>query len=75
MAAANPTLPPDGLLNRPVAFDPAVPLPYEVRETPSRGSIDTESIRDWARAHGFQVPPRGRLPREVREAWEEAHPG
>ncbi|MGW4690612.1 Lsr2 family DNA-binding protein [Streptomyces sp. NPDC004244] len=65
---------PDGLLDQPVEFVPAVPLSYEIRQTPSRESIDTETIRDWARANGFHIPPRGRLPREVREAWEQAHP-
>jgi hypothetical protein len=30
-------------------------------------------IRDWARSHGHNVPDRGRIPSEVREAFEAAH--
>ncbi|WP_078990894.1 SMI1/KNR4 family protein [Streptomyces sp. XY413] len=65
---------PDTLLDQPVRFVPAAPPSHEIRETPTRGSIDTETIRNWARANGFSVPPAGRIPREVREAWEQAHP-
>lgn len=27
-------------------------------------------IRDWARSNGFEVPDRGRIPADVREAFE-----
>jgi hypothetical protein len=30
-------------------------------------------IRDWARSNGRQVPDRGRIPSDVREAFEAAH--
>jgi hypothetical protein len=30
-------------------------------------------IRDWARANGFDVPDRGRVSAEVREAYDKAH--
>ena len=30
-------------------------------------------IRDWARSNGHQVPDRGRIPSDVREAFEAAH--
>jgi hypothetical protein len=30
-------------------------------------------IRDWARSNGRHVPDRGRIPSEVREAFEAAH--
>jgi hypothetical protein len=30
-------------------------------------------IRDWARSNGFKVPDRGRIPAEVREAFDKAH--
>jgi hypothetical protein len=30
-------------------------------------------IRDWARSNGRQVPDRGRIPSEIREAFEAAH--
>ncbi|WP_405787155.1 Lsr2 family protein [Streptomyces sp. NBC_00029] len=55
-------------------FTPAVAPPFEVGDPPMREPVNTDDIRDWARANGFQVPPRGRIPREVREAWEQAHP-
>ncbi|MGW6754031.1 Lsr2 family DNA-binding protein [Streptomyces sp. NPDC055006] len=29
-------------------------------------------MREWGRAHGFNVPLRGRIPAEVRQAWEQA---
>ena len=32
-----------------------------------------EEIRAWARANGQEVNQRGRVPREVREAFEAAH--
>lgn len=30
-------------------------------------------IREWAKAQGMDVPDRGRIPAEVREAYEAAH--
>jgi hypothetical protein len=30
-------------------------------------------IRDWARSNGFKVPDRGRIPADVREAFEKSH--
>jgi Lsr2 len=30
-------------------------------------------IRDWARSNGFDVPDRGRVSAEVREAFQKAH--
>ncbi len=30
-------------------------------------------VRDWARANGWQVSDRGRIPAEVREAYAAAH--
>ncbi|MGW9068566.1 Lsr2 family DNA-binding protein [Streptomyces yangpuensis] len=58
----------------PADFTPGVPPAFEVGDPPMSAPDNTEDIRDWARANGFQVPPRGRIPREVREAWEQAHP-
>lgn len=31
-------------------------------------------VRDWGIAHGYSVPERGAIPREVREAYDKAHP-
>jgi len=32
-----------------------------------------KEIRDWARSSGHKVPERGRIPGDVREAFEAAH--
>jgi len=32
-----------------------------------------KEIRDWARSNGHKVPERGRIPGDVREAFEAAH--
>lgn len=43
--------------------------------TPSRASTGTPAseIRAWARENGFEVPERGRVSAEVREAYASAH--
>jgi hypothetical protein len=40
---------------------------------PSAGTHSAKEIRDWARSNGHKVPERGRIPGEVREAFEAAH--
>jgi hypothetical protein len=42
------------------------------RPAPTVTATDSE-IRDWARAEGIDVNPRGRLREEVRAAYVEAH--
>lgn len=37
-----------------------------------RGGDDLGAIRDWARANGYEVSDRGRLPSAVREAYAAA---
>ncbi|WP_127479186.1 histone-like nucleoid-structuring protein Lsr2 [Nocardioides pantholopis] len=37
------------------------------------GGPSAREIRDWARANGHDVPDRGRVSAEVREAYEAAH--
>ena len=36
----------------------------------SSSGASAKEIRDWARANGHQVPDRGRIPADVREAFE-----
>lgn len=36
------------------------------------GRQDRRAIREWARAHGFEVSPRGRIPISVRQAHDAA---
>lgn len=33
---------------------------------------DPATVRAWARSHGMEVPPRGRIPKKVYEAFAEA---
>lgn len=35
-------------------------------------AVSTSELRAWAKNNGFQVGDRGRLPAEVRSAWEAA---
>ncbi|MFD7506878.1 hypothetical protein [Streptomyces sp. NPDC059850] len=58
----------------PVGFAPAVPGPWVPVNVRTRPPVDTESIREWGRAQGYDVPFRGRVPLVVLEAWERAHP-
>ncbi|EFC85200.1 conserved hypothetical protein [Parafrankia sp. EUN1f] len=39
------------------------------------GGRDPGQIRGWARQHGFEVGDRGRIPREIVEAFDAAHSG
>lgn len=40
---------------------------------PAGGGTSAKEIREWARDNGFTVPERGRIPADVREAYESAH--
>ncbi|MGW1867978.1 histone-like nucleoid-structuring protein Lsr2 [Streptomyces mauvecolor] len=45
------------------------------KATPSRpagGNKDTASIRAWAKEQGYNVNDRGRVPADIREAYEKA---
>jgi len=42
-------------------------------KTRTQVGTSAREIRDWARSNGFQVPDRGRIPSEVKEAFEAAH--
>lgn len=49
-----------------------------MRRSPSRGaaqrsSQETAAIREWARANGHEVSDRGRISREVADAYAAAH--
>ncbi len=37
------------------------------------GGASAKEIREWARANGHDVPERGRIPADVREAYEAAN--
>lgn len=42
------------------------------KTTTKTASGDTKAIRDWARAHGYDVSDRGRIPTDVLEAYATA---
>ena len=42
-------------------------------KTRTQVGTSAREISDWARSNGFNVPDRGRIPSEVREAFEAAH--
>ena len=39
----------------------------------SVGGATPAQIREWAAGAGYELSPRGRVPKEVREAYEAAH--
>ncbi|MEV0115277.1 Lsr2 family protein [Streptomyces sp. NPDC050844] len=41
-------------------------------KAPTGGKDDSSAIRAWAKANGFEVSDRGRVPASVREAYEKA---
>ncbi|MEU6100545.1 histone-like nucleoid-structuring protein Lsr2 [Streptomyces flaveolus] len=63
---------PPSLLDGPARFTPSRRTPGEPAPFSVARPVDTAVIRSWARANGYQVPPRGRVPLAVREAWERA---
>lgn len=43
------------------------------RRTASSSGIDTKAVREWARANGYEVSERGRVPASVIEAYQAAN--
>ena len=41
--------------------------------TTTTSGPSARELRDWARSNGFEVSDRGRVPAEVREAFDAAH--
>ncbi|MCL2543967.1 MAG: Lsr2 family protein [Nocardioidaceae bacterium] len=37
------------------------------------GGATAKEVREWAKANGHAVPERGRIPADVREAYDKAH--
>ncbi|MEO3978102.1 histone-like nucleoid-structuring protein Lsr2 [Streptomyces sp. CAU 1734] len=63
---------PTGLLDTPPAFTPSHPTLWKPEPITDQPPTDTAAIRTWARANGYDVPLRGRIPPHVREAWQNA---
>ncbi|UGY94394.1 histone-like nucleoid-structuring protein Lsr2 [Streptomyces gobiensis] len=47
--------------------------PGAARRQAKAGGEDSAKIREWAKEHGYEVSDRGRVPANVREAYEKAH--
>jgi hypothetical protein len=47
--------------------------PKRSRAAAGAGGASAKEIREWARDNGFTVPERGRIPADVREAFDGAH--
>lgn len=43
------------------------------RSATGRRSSDAAAVREWANANGHHVSDRGRIPAEIREAYDAAH--
>ena len=43
------------------------------RSSTTTSGPSARELRDWARSNGYEVSDRGRVPAEVREAFEAAH--
>ncbi|MEW2418114.1 histone-like nucleoid-structuring protein Lsr2 [Streptomyces sp. NPDC046866] len=63
---------PHSLTAQPPQFTPSHPVLYKPTPIPDQAPTDTHAIRTWAQANGYQVPPRSRIPPNVRQAWEDA---
>ncbi|MFJ3926264.1 histone-like nucleoid-structuring protein Lsr2 [Streptomyces sp. NPDC090022] len=64
---------PRGLTDRTPGFTPSQPVLVKPQPFQDQPPIDTAALRAWARANGYDVPLRGRVPAHIRAAWEEAH--
>lgn len=43
------------------------------RSAPAKSAGSSAEIREWARNNGWDIPERGRIAAEVREAYDAAH--
>ncbi|MFF8916667.1 histone-like nucleoid-structuring protein Lsr2 [Streptomyces sp. NPDC015032] len=66
---------PPSILDAPARFTPSHPTLWKPQPPTDVQPVDTAAIRSWARANGYDVPSRGRIPLEIREAWERASHG
>lgn len=64
---------PDDLLDAPPTFSPSHPVLVKPQPYVAPFANDTGALRAWARENGYDVPPRGRVPADIRQAWEDAH--
>lgn len=48
-----------------------IPARRTRRATSRASSSDASKIRTWAREHGYEISDRGRVPQEIRDAYEQ----
>ncbi|MGW6905841.1 Lsr2 family DNA-binding protein [Streptomyces sp. NPDC054940] len=72
--AAVPQFPND-LLQQELSFAPSDPTVWAPPPVPAAPPVNPDTIREWARANGYDIPLRGRIPAVVRDAWEQATRG
>lgn len=51
----------------------AVPEPEKKPLVPETTPEERVEIRKWGRENGFEVPERGKIPKEVQRAYDKAH--
>jgi hypothetical protein len=44
-----------------------------LKVAPARAASNAADVRAWAVANGYDVPERGRIPNEIRDAYEQAN--
>ncbi|UQA92763.1 Lsr2 family DNA-binding protein [Streptomyces halobius] len=64
---------PRGILEHVPSFAPSDPSVRTPSPAPAGITANTSDIREWARANGYEVPLRGRIPAAVLDAWEQAN--
>ncbi|MFJ3908154.1 Lsr2 family DNA-binding protein [Streptomyces vinaceus] len=64
---------PRDLLAAGPSFTPSRPVLWKTEPVPDKPPVDTAAIRAWAMANGYSAPSRGRIPSDVRAAWEGAN--
>ena len=66
-----------GLLDGGVAFTPSPPVQHlgtpQGQDPVAEAPIATGDVRAWARANGYDVPDRGRVPADIIARWKEAN--
>ncbi|MEU5983410.1 histone-like nucleoid-structuring protein Lsr2 [Streptomyces sp. NPDC047434] len=63
---------PRDILDQGVYFTPSAPSSPEPPGVQPTRALNSNEIRAWARAHGYEVPDRGRIPATIVDAWKQA---
>ncbi|MFF9313652.1 histone-like nucleoid-structuring protein Lsr2 [Streptomyces sp. NPDC014748] len=66
---------PDSLRQMATRYVPSTSRPSAPSPSPTPLPTSTDVIREWARANGYDLPSRGRVPAAILDAWVQAHGG